>query len=214
MERKERLPLALPRLYLISGGGSERDGGAAFLEQLKHLPPARACMVQLREKQLDPAKLLALALQASKAPLPAGSLLLVNAHADVARAAGLHGVHLPEAAYRSARPAAFAPDLVIGCSVHSVESARAAQEAGADFLLFGPVFDTPSKRSYGPPQGLARLGEICGVALPVFAVGGVTPDNAAACLTAGAYGIAGISAFRDVGRLGEIVERFYRVLAG
>ncbi|MCY2928768.1 MAG: thiamine phosphate synthase [Planctomycetota bacterium] len=203
----------LPRVYLISGGRSETDGGEAFLEQLRHLPPARACMVQIREKQLGPEELLALARRASKAALPEGSLLLVNTHADIARAAGLHGVHLPESAYLPDLSPAFVPDLVTGCSAHSAGSARAAQEAGADFVLFGPVFDTPSKRPYGPPQGLDSLARVCrATSLPVFAVGGITPDNTPACLDAGAYGIAGISAFRDGAGLAETIERFYRAL--
>ena len=212
MGRKQKHSRALPRLYLICGGESEHDGGASFLEQLKHLPPARACMVQIREKHLAPEKLLALAIEASRTALPEGSLLLVNAHADIARAAGLHGVHLPESAYLTDRSPAFPADLITGCSAHSSASARIAEEAGGDFLLFGPVFDTPSKRSYGPPHGLARLAEICrSTALPVFAVGGLTPASAASCLAAGAYGIAGISAFHNCVRLAETVERFYRV---
>ncbi len=213
MEQKRKHSPTIPRLYLISGGGSETDGGALFLEQLKHLPPAFPCMVQIREKQLGLEELLSLARKAAKVALPEGSLLLINKHADIARAAGLQGVHLPEDAYLSERSLALASDLITGCSAHSSASARMAEEAGADFLLLGPVFDTPSKRKYGSPQGLETFARICrSTTLPVFAVGGITPANAAECLESGAYGVAGISAFRDVACLRETVEQFYRVL--
>lgn len=215
MRRTRELSRDIPRLYLISGGECEQDGGESLLRQLKHLPPARACMVQIREKRLGAEGLLALSVAAAKIPLPEGSLLLVNGHADIAFAAGLDGVHWPEIAYVSGQSTAFPSDLIVGCSAHSGASARMAQAAGADFLLFGPIFDTPSKRQYGPAQGLARLAEICqSTRLPVFAVGGLTPENAPDCLAAGAHGIAGVSAFRDGERLAEIVERFFRVLPG
>jgi thiamine-phosphate pyrophosphorylase len=90
---------------------------------------------------------------------------------------------------------------------------HSAEQSGADYLLFGPVFDTPSKRKYGPPQGLKKLGELCRASsLPIFALGGVTPHNAALCMDAGAYGTAGLSIFRDRVLLPDILEQFHRIL--
>ena len=91
----------------------------------------------------------------------------------------------------------FGPEFVIGVSTHSFEEARAAQAAGADFVVFGPVFETESKRAFGEPQGTEKL---CEVALalrpfPVIAIGGITSENSALCLVNRASGIAGISMF-------------------
>lgn len=87
------------------------------------------------------------------------------------------------------------PDRLIGVSCHDLAGALSAQEAGADFITFGPVFHTPSKASYGEPVGVGRLGEIAPLmGIPVFALGGITRDNAPLTTAAGAHGIALISA--------------------
>jgi thiamine-phosphate pyrophosphorylase len=100
---------------------------------------------------------------------------------------------------------------LIGVSCHSLEEARAAEGAGAAYIFFGPVFDTPSKRGMGEPQGGARLGEICrSVAIPVLAIGGMSEDNSGDCIRAGAAGIAAIRMFQDawdVTRMKDAVER-------
>lgn len=126
--------------------------------------------------------------------------LLVNDRADVARAAGADGVHLTARSL----PAAVVRDIcgsefLIGVSTHSLGEAQAARAGGADFVVFGPVFETESKRTFGPPQGLAKLREVTRELddFPVLAIGGITLDNIPECLKAGASGIAGISMFND-----------------
>jgi thiamine-phosphate pyrophosphorylase len=95
----------------------------------------------------------------------------------------------------------------VGVSCHSLEAATAAAEGGAHYVFFGPVFATPSKASFGVPQGLLRLAEVCrAVSLPVVAIGGVTLDNAASCLSVGAAGIAAIRLFQDVKDIASIVK--------
>ena len=138
--------------------------------------------------------------------------ILVNDRLDVALAAHAGGVHLgeqslpPEAALRL-RQGLEQEDFLIGVSCHSPKAAKQAERGGADYLFFGPVFATPSKAAYGAPQGLDRLREVCqAVTLPVVAIGGITPDNASACLSAGASGIAAIRLFQDARDLPAVVK--------
>jgi len=129
----------------------------------------------------------------------------VNDRVDIAMAVGADGVQLPENGFppRAARRAA-AGKILVGVSAHSLERARSAEHEGADFITFGPVFDTASKLRYGPPQGLDALRRVAGgVNVPVFAVGGITPERALRCTACGASGVAVISAVlgsTDVGR--------------
>jgi thiamine-phosphate pyrophosphorylase len=124
--------------------------------------------------------------------------LFVNDRADLALAVGCH-LHLaessiPTAVARSILPAA----RLVGRSTHTIEGARHAARGGADFVTFGPVYDTASKRGHGSPQGVERLREVCAaVPVPVFAIGGVTVDRIAECLQAGARGVAMIGAVWD-----------------
>ena len=131
--------------------------------------------VQLREKDLSAAELLPLAGELRSLTREFGARLLINDRVDVALATGADGVHLGG----HSLPAADArrllgPDKLIGVSTHRIEEIRTAEESGADFVTFGPVWFTPSKAPFGEPVGLAQLREACAAtALPVFALGGV-----------------------------------------
>jgi thiamine-phosphate pyrophosphorylase len=94
-----------------------------------------------------------------------------------------------------------------------VAEARSAEPEGADFVIFGPVYDTPSKRQYGPPQGLAALERVASaVRLPVLAVGGITPARVGEVQRAGAAGVAVIGAILGAERPGDAVKQFLDVL--
>jgi thiamine-phosphate pyrophosphorylase len=170
--------------------------------------------VQLREKDLAARDLLSMAGALRESTRRHGAKLLVNDRADVAIAAGADGVQragtsLPVSTLRAISP----PGFLIGASVHSLAEARAAEPDGADFLLFGPVYDTPSKRAYGPPQGLSALERIASaVRLPVFAVGGVTPSRVAELIRAGASGVAVIGAVLGAARPADVVKAFLDAL--
>ena len=170
--------------------------------------------VQLREKDLAVRDLMSLAQRLRESTRRHGARLLVNDRADVALVVGADGVQragtsLPVSALRSISP----PGFLIGASVHSVDEARAAEPEGADFLLFGPVYDTPSKRQYGPPQGVAALERVASaVRLPVFAVGGVTPARVAEVMRAGASGVAVIAAILGPACPADAVKAFLDAL--
>src|SRR5205085_11753509 len=84
--------------------------------------------------------------------------------------------------------------LRFGASVHSLEEARDAEKKGADWVVFGPVYDTPSKRAYGPPQGVERLAIVARrLKIPVLAIGGITPERVPEVIAAGARGVGVIS---------------------
>ena len=214
MEHNKLQGTPLPHLYLISSGQENSYSETLLLEQLNLLPRTLCCIVQIREKQLNAKQLLTLALKARGCALPYGSMLLVNERIDIALAARLDGVHLPESGCYPDKLRPIAPNMIFGCSVHSPESLHIAEKSGADYLLFGPVFDTPSKRKYGAPQGLEKLGQICqSTTLPVFALGGITPENGVHCMAEGAYGIAGLSIFQDTSRFVDTLEQFYRIVS-
>jgi len=193
----------------------EGEGGAVVLGKIRAAIAAGVDWVQIREKDLSGRELLMLAREAVAG---CGSTrVLVNDRLDVALAAGAAGVHLGRQSLSArdvlgwCRGGNAAAEFLVGVSCHSLEDAREAQSAGANYIFFGPVFDTPSKRGKGEPQGVARLGQICrSVTIPVVAIGGVSERNAGECIRAGAAGIAAIRMFQeapDVAATKEMIER-------
>jgi len=198
-------------LYLITDRAAASRPPADVVEECL---AAGLRAVQLREKDLEARELLALADTLREATQRHGARLIVNDRTDVALAARADGVQrthasLPVAALREITPAGF----LVGASVHSEAEARDATAQGADFVVFGPIYDTPSKRRYGPPQGLAALEAVArAVDRPVLAVGGLTPERVAETLAAGAAGVAVIGAIYGAARPEDATKAFLDAL--
>ena len=202
------------RLYLI--GDRTRCAGRSLASALSEACRAGVRAIQIREKDLDTSDLLTLTREVREELGECRPLVMVNGNLEVALACGAQGVHLPEGSMpvRMAREALPAGAL-IGRSTHGTESARAAEAEGADFIAFGPVYDTPSKAAYGPAQGLRALSDtVRAVTIPVFALGGVTPGRAGECLEAGAHGVAAISAVLARPDIPAAVGAFEKALGG
>jgi len=148
-------------------------------------------MIQIREKDLPPRDLLGLVSKIRDMAGGTKTRILVNDRLDVVLAAGIHGVHLPGNGLPPGRVRRFVE--VLGVSIHSLSEGLEAERAGSDFVVFGPVFDTPGKKAVG----LEPLRKISNsLKLPVLAIGGITLANSNEVLNAGAAGIAGIRLFQ------------------
>lgn len=192
-----------PAVHLVTDRSLALDLAGAVAAALRGLP-AGAAAVQLREKDLGGRDLLALARALVRICEAAGQLLLVNDRVDVALAAGAHGVHLPSAGVPPAEARRLlGPSRLVGVSCHGEDDVRRALAGGADYATFSPVFDTPSKRAFGPPVGLDALRGAAGIGLPLVALGGVDVANAARAIAAGARGVAAIRAWLAAPEPGE-----------
>jgi thiamine-phosphate pyrophosphorylase len=164
-------------------------------------------MLQIRERDLAAREILSISEYAVKIARKTGAQVMINDRADVARCIG-GGVHLTTRSVPvEAVKAVFGSEIMIGASTHNLEEAVAAEKGGADFVVFGPVFDTLSKRRYGPPVGVASLRAVArSVRIPVLAIGGISVSNFHQTLEAGAAGIATISWFARTADMEGIVQ--------
>jgi thiamine-phosphate pyrophosphorylase len=194
---------------IVSSGSEHLAHRGLVLEQAQAISRSASVIFQVREKGLDAASLWTLCRQIAPIIDETGSIITINERFDIAVASGASGVNLPESSCPADAVRKAAPGLITGQSVHSESAALKASSAGLDYLLFGPVFHTPSKAPFGPPQGLERLRKICEkVRIPVFAVGGITPDKALACIECGAWGVAALTPFLDAGSMPETINRY------
>jgi thiamine-phosphate pyrophosphorylase len=152
----------------------------------------RVDMIQIREKDLPARDLLDLVIMVRDLAAGTGTRILVNDRLDVALAAEIDGLHLPG---NGLPPEKVRPLVkILAISVHSVEEGIRAERAGADFVVFGPIYESPGKNAVG----LAPLKEISTtLKIPVLAIGGVNVENSSKVLNAGAAGIAGIRLFQS-----------------
>jgi thiamine-phosphate pyrophosphorylase len=171
--------------------------------------------VQVREKDLGAADLAVLCRRLLEPARAVGAMLVVNDRVDVALAVGAGAVQRTHASLPVDDIRAIAGRrLRIGASVHSLQDAVDAELEGADWVTYGPVYETPSKRPYGPPQGLARLADVArGLRIPVIAIGGITPERVKDVREAGARGVAVISSILAADSPADATRRFLDALA-
>ena len=207
-----------PLLYLITNRQTflhktefNQTATQRQLEAIRQAAAAGCQWIQIREKDFGARALAEFTRQAIAVARPFGAKVLVNDRLDVAMATKADGVHLrvsslPVAEVRRAVKQTGLQDFLIGVSTHSLSEAKAAEQDGADFIVCGPVFDTPTKREFGEPLGLERFAEICQVAnIPVLALGGINLANFRQPLEAGAAGIAAIGLFANPETLSETI---------
>lgn len=212
-------PNLRPLAYLItSGEATDSDALSsepfnAVVALARRAVAARIELFQIREKQLSARALYELTRRLAEITRGTETRLLVNDRADIALSAGADGVHLTSRSFDAATVRrAFGEDFIIGVSTHTLEEVRAARAGGADFAVFGPVFNTPSKREFGAPLGLEKLNEAAHAlpAFPLVAIGGVSESNARLCIEAGAAGVAAIRMFAESENLSATLERALR----
>jgi thiamine-phosphate pyrophosphorylase len=194
--------------HLFSGDAAEQE--RQLLAKISECAAAGVDLVQLREKDLSTRALEELAGKAMAALGSSDTRLLINSRTDVALACGAHGMHLPAndlaasevravfARAGSGSPIVYVP--IIGMSAHSLAEVASAEAHGADFAVFGPVFE---KSGTANRDGLNQLRQMCHRSesaqppMPVLALGGITLENTRQCIEAGAAGIAAIRLFQQ-----------------
>lgn len=183
--------------------------GGPLVERVAELARHGLRAVQLREKDLADAEYRALLEKIIHACGPAKPDIFINSRVEIAREFAAH-LHLPEGANVAAAREAL-PNKLISAAVHSIEAARAAERTGADLLIAAPIFAPVSKHA-DETLGLDGLRAVCAaVKIPVFALGGVTPENAGGCLQSGAAGVACVGALMR-GNAKRTLKEFQLVL--
>jgi len=182
------------RLHVLTDRALSR--GRSTAEVVTAALAGGATVVQLRDKERTGATLVRVGHHLRALTRARGGLLIVNDRVDVALAIDADGAHVgqDDLPAREARRV-LGPDRLLGVSARTVEEAVRAAGEGADYIGFGPVFPTTTKGEAGPPRGLEDLRRACrAVAVPIVAIGGITPDNVGDVLVAGAAGVAVIAA--------------------
>jgi thiamine-phosphate pyrophosphorylase len=199
-------------LYLVTD--RNQTGGRDLLWVLEQALDGGVKAIQLREKDLSGRDLFSLAEKVCQLCQAYNAALFINDRIDVALAVDAAGVQLSQTSLPVITTRALlGPQKIIGASTHSLQEARKAEQNGADFVLFGPVYFTASKAAYGAPQGLPALKAIVdNISLPVYAIGGIKPENIESTKKLGVRGVALISAIVSAESPKEAAAKMLRQL--
>ena len=182
------------RLLLVTD--RHQTKGRPLVPLLQRVLTVAAPAIQLRERDLSARELVTLAREVQAVTASHTSQLLINDRIDVALALEGVGVHLRS----NSLPVSVARQLLgarrlLGISVHAVEEGLLAESQGADYIVLGPIYETPSKQMFGPPLGIHTLEKACRlIRIPIIGIGGVTAARAREMRCAGAFGAAVITA--------------------
>jgi thiamine-phosphate pyrophosphorylase len=204
------LQLPFPIIYPITSGTATPQTIPDILRLLQAAVDAAVPIFQIREKTLPARVLYELTCCAAEITRGSNTRLLVNDRSDIARVAGADGVQLTTHSLSAEIVRhIFGSEFLIGVSTHSLDEARVARSGGADFVVFGPVFETESKRGLGEPQGFDKLREVTRAldGFPVVAIGGITLENVGGCFEAGASGVAAIRLLNEGPQMSQIVRK-------
>jgi thiamine-phosphate pyrophosphorylase len=188
------MPQLESRLFLVTD--RHQTNGRPLVPLLERVLAGAAPAIQLRERDLSARDLVRLAREVQAVMASRRSQLLINDRIDVALALEEVGVHLRS----NSLPVSIARQLLgarrlLGISVHAVEEAVQAESQGADYIVLGPIYETPSKQMFGPPLGIRTLEKACrAVRIPIYGIGGVTASRAPEMRRAGAFGVAVVTA--------------------
>ena len=188
------MPTLSSRLLVVTD--RHQTNGRPLVPLLQQVVNAVAPAIQLRERDLSARELVTLAREVQGVTASHRSQLLINDRIDVALALEGVGVHLRS----NSLPVSVARQLLgaqrlVGVSVHTIEEAIQAESQGADYIVLGPIYATPSKQMFGPPLGIHTLEKACRlVRIPIIGIGGVTAARAQQMRRAGAFGVAVITA--------------------
>ena len=188
------MPQLESRLFLVTD--RHQTKGRPLVPLLQRVLTAAAPAIQLRERDLSARELVTLAFEVQAVTASRRSQLLINDRIDVALALEGVGVHLRN----NSLPVSVARQVLgtqrlLGISVHAVEETVQVESQGADYIVLGPIYETPSKQMFGPPLGIHTLERACRlVRLPIIGIGGVTAARAREMRRAGAFGVAVITA--------------------
>jgi len=207
------MPSLHSRLLLVTDRHQAK--GRSLISILQAVLNVGSPAIQLRERDLSANDLLELAREVKVLTSQRDSQLVVNDRIDVALSLEEVGVHLRG----NSMPVTVArrllgPRRLLGVSAHSMDEVVRAEGEGADYVVLGPVYDTPSKQAFGSPLGLSKLEEICRlVHVPIIGIGGITVDRARDVRRAGAFGVAVITAILGADDVKHATRALLDVLA-
>jgi thiamine-phosphate pyrophosphorylase len=188
------MPQLESRLFLVTD--RHQTNGRPMVPLLQRVLTAGVPAIQLRERDLSAKELVTLAREVQAMMASHRSQLLINDRIDVALALEGVGVHLRS----NSLPVSVARQLLgaqrlLGISVHAVEEAVQVESQGVDYIVLGPIYETPTKQMFGPPLGIQTLEKACRlVRIPIIGIGGVTAARVREMRCAGAFGVAVITA--------------------
>jgi len=184
--------MILPKFYCIT---DRKKFKKPFKEQILYLAKKGIRLFQIREKDLSSEELFYLCKETKEALKGYDVFIFVNDKVDIAYILNLAGVHLPEKSIPIKDIKSKFPNLIVGKSCHSIESAKKAEEEGADYIFYSPIFAVEGKDK---PKGLEGLKDVLkNVKIPVYALGGINKQNLQEVLNTGVYGIASIRLFLE-----------------